>query len=50
MADLEVFFTDPVFIDLEVYALWLKGYTGERQGLCVGFFCHLESVTRLACS
>jgi len=30
MEDIDVFFMDPTFIDLEVYCLWLKGFSGKR--------------------
>ena len=29
MEDIDVFFMDPTFIDLQVYALWLQGFSGE---------------------
>lgn len=31
MEDIDVFFMDPTFIDLEVYCLWLKGFSGKRR-------------------
>ena len=29
MEDIDVFYMDPSFIDLQVYDLWLQGFSGE---------------------
>ena len=31
MEDIDVFYMDPTFIDLQVYSLWLEGLSGKTN-------------------